>query len=548
MSAHPLLLVARQELVLAIALALDPDLRRRLRGSSRWPWPRRATFSPEGTASRTSRGPRRPWCSWCCCSCRSTSLLIGVSSLAPERGAAELLFSQPISRRTILLGKLLGLFEALVAAQALGFGAAGVVIFSQSGEEGLSGFLILCAASAVLTAIFLAVAAFLAATAIGRRRTRALALALVVWFVAVVLFDVAALGLASLLASGPASRVLIVSVLVNPVDAVRTAALLGIEGAALPSDPPPSPSCASPRDRWAQQRSWRSRCASGSRAQRSPPSSDCRRSMSDATSRVHSGAELNLKSVALPVEHGGWGMLGEPLLLGLLVAPSWAGLGVGLASIGAFLAHHPVRIALADWRRGSAYPRTAAAWRFALLYGATAAAGLVLAGWGEPGWWLPLAASAPLALTQLAYDARNRGRQLVPELLGGVALSSVVAAEMRAGGLRWGLCLAAWLLLAAKAVGAVLYVRTRLRHDRGLAPSRSAPMGAHAGGLLLAVVLAGAGYAPWLTAPAFILLLARAAHGLSPRHVRVRPQVVGVLEMAYGLTFVLILALGYSLQ
>jgi hypothetical protein len=47
--------------------------------------------------------------------------------------------------------------------------------------------------------------------------------------------------------------------------------------------------------------------------------------MSDATSRAHRGAKLNLKSVALPVEHGGWGMLGEPLLLALLVAPSWAG-------------------------------------------------------------------------------------------------------------------------------------------------------------------------------------------------------------------------------
>jgi Cu-processing system permease protein len=161
-----------------------------------------------------------------------TSLLIGVLSLAPERGAAELLFSQPLARRTVLLGKLLGLFQALVGAQALGFGAAGVVIFSQSGNEGLGGFLLLAAASGTLTAIFLGVAALLAANAIGRRRTRALALALVAWFVAVVLFDVAALGLASLLPSGPASRVLIVGVLLNPVDAVRTAALLGIEGTA----------------------------------------------------------------------------------------------------------------------------------------------------------------------------------------------------------------------------------------------------------------------------------------------------------------------------
>jgi len=160
-----------------------------------------------------------------------TALLIGVLSLAPDRGAAELLFSQPISRRAILLGKLLGLLEALLAAQALGFGAAGLVIFSQSGSDGLAGFLLLLAASAVLTAVSLGVAALLSATAIGRRRTRALALALVTWFAAVVLFDVAALGLASLLPSGPASRVLILAVLLNPVDAVRTAALLSIEGA-----------------------------------------------------------------------------------------------------------------------------------------------------------------------------------------------------------------------------------------------------------------------------------------------------------------------------
>jgi ABC-type transport system involved in multi-copper enzyme maturation permease subunit len=161
-----------------------------------------------------------------------TSLLIGVLSLAPDRGAAELLFSQPVSRRTILLGKLLGLFQALVAAQALGFGAAGLVIFAQSGEEGLPGFVLVFLGSVVLTAVFLGLAAVLSAAAVGRRRTRALALALVIWFVAVGLFDVAALGLASLLPSGPASRVLIVAVLVNPVDAVRTATLLGVEGAA----------------------------------------------------------------------------------------------------------------------------------------------------------------------------------------------------------------------------------------------------------------------------------------------------------------------------
>lgn len=159
-----------------------------------------------------------------------TALVIGVLALAPERGAAELVFSQPVSRGTILFGKLLGLFQALGAAQAVGFGAAGLVVHAQAGPEGLPGFLLLVAASLVITAVFLGLAALLSAGAVGRRRTRALALALVVWFVAVVFLDLLALGLASLLPSGTASRVLMVSVIVNPLSAARTAALLAIEG------------------------------------------------------------------------------------------------------------------------------------------------------------------------------------------------------------------------------------------------------------------------------------------------------------------------------
>jgi Cu-processing system permease protein len=158
------------------------------------------------------------------------ALVGGVLAMTPDRGAAELLYAQPIARRSVLFGKMLGLFAALAAAQAVGFGAAGLVIFSQSGSYGIGGFLLLVLGSAVLTAIFLGVAALLAAGGAGRSRARALALALVVWFGAVVLFDVAALGAASLLPSGLASRLLIVSVLLNPVDAVRAGALLGAEG------------------------------------------------------------------------------------------------------------------------------------------------------------------------------------------------------------------------------------------------------------------------------------------------------------------------------
>jgi YwiC-like protein len=241
-------------------------------------------------------------------------------------------------------------------------------------------------------------------------------------------------------------------------------------------------------------------------------------------------------------------MLGEPLLLGLVVAPSWAGLGVAIAAIGAFLTRHPAKLALADRLRKASYPRTAVAERFILFYGAVTLAGVGLAlDRGAAGWWVPLALAAPLALIQLAYDARHQGRGLAPELLGGAALGSVAAAEMLAAGFAPAPAITTWVLVAAKAVSTVLYVRARLRYDRGLNPDRTSAVVANASALALSTVLAAGGRAPWLAVGAFALLLARAVYGLSPLHRRVRPQAVGVQEMAYGFSFVLIVALAYAI-
>lgn len=159
-----------------------------------------------------------------------TALVIGILALSSDRGATEILFSQPVSRRTILFGRLLGLFAALAAAQAIGLGGAGLVIFWRAGSSGLSAYGILFAGALAATAIFLGIAAFLASGGGAVRRSRALAIALIVWFGTVILFDVVVLAAATLLRSGPASRLLVTAVLVNPADAVRTATLLGIHG------------------------------------------------------------------------------------------------------------------------------------------------------------------------------------------------------------------------------------------------------------------------------------------------------------------------------
>jgi Cu-processing system permease protein len=158
------------------------------------------------------------------------SLMLGVLSLSLERGAAEVVFALPVSRWTILLGRLLGLFAALALAQSFGFGLAGLLVYAQAGPEGVGGFLIVLGASLVATAVFLALAALLSADAFGRRRTKALALALVTWLACEVFVDLAALGLATFLPSGAASRVLILASLVNPIGALRTGSLLLVEG------------------------------------------------------------------------------------------------------------------------------------------------------------------------------------------------------------------------------------------------------------------------------------------------------------------------------
>ncbi|MBP9944915.1 MAG: ABC transporter permease subunit [Vicinamibacteria bacterium] len=158
------------------------------------------------------------------------SLILGVLSLSLERGAAEVVFALPVSRGTILAGRLLGLFLALALAQSFGFGLAGLLVYTQSGPEGVTDFLIVLGASLLATAIFLALAALLSADAFGRRRTRALALALVVWLACEVFIDLAALGFATFLSSGAASRVVILASLINPIGALRTGALLLVEG------------------------------------------------------------------------------------------------------------------------------------------------------------------------------------------------------------------------------------------------------------------------------------------------------------------------------
>lgn len=258
-------------------------------------------------------------------------------------------------------------------------------------------------------------------------------------------------------------------------------------------------------------------------------------------------SRATVRSVAMPVEHGGWAFLFQPIALGLLLAPSWAGLALAFAALFVFLTHQPLKIALGDWRRGKVYPRTHLAWRFAAGYGLAAlmAAALSALG-GRPFFWLPLAAGAPFALLQLAMDARKQSREAVAEIAGALALGALAPALAVLGG--WDVTRAwpLWPLLACQAVPAILYARARLRLERGQSIAPQGVWLAHGIGLVVAGILAWAGTGTWLAVVGMVIMLTRATHGLSSWRRPARASQVGVQEVAFSVIYVLLTAMGVA--
>src|SRR3954464_10005908 len=98
--------------------------------------------------------------------------------------------------------------------------------------------------------------------------------------------------------------------------------------------------------------------------------------MHDLTIPVPTKSRVPVKSIILPVEHGAWGFLFEPLLAGLLLAPSLSSLSLTLFVVGAFLARQPLKFVIGDLRKKKRLPRTEVALRFTAIFGGISLLGL----------------------------------------------------------------------------------------------------------------------------------------------------------------------------
>lgn len=256
-----------------------------------------------------------------------------------------------------------------------------------------------------------------------------------------------------------------------------------------------------------------------------------------------------LRPIALPTEHGGWSMILEPIFLGWWVAFSGVGLLLGIAAFSAFLVRHPFQLAIRDRKRNKRYPRTIWAERFVTLYGSIAAITFILALiLTNNAFWQPLIFAIPLACIQISYDIQNRSRDVIAEIIGAIAVGSIVAMIALADGWKTDAAFALWAIFIARIVGTILYVRARLRLERGEAISVFPAHTTHVLGLMVVIFLAISDSAPWLAISALLLLLVRSIYGLSEyRQPAPRAAIIGIQEVIFGIITVILVGLGYTL-
>lgn len=249
------------------------------------------------------------------------------------------------------------------------------------------------------------------------------------------------------------------------------------------------------------------------------------------------------RAVAIPDEHGGWALTAEPALLGLLVAPSWAGVTLAVAAFLAFLVRTPLKLVLVDrWRRRS-LPRTRlatciAAAELAVLF-LLALTAATLAGWE---WLVPVAVALPLVGVELWFDMRSRSRRLVPELCGAVGIATVAASVALAGGASARLAAGLWLVLAARAVASIPFVRVqidRLRHGSG--PVVSSDRAQIVGAVVAVSAVVAAPEVVYGAASVAALLLAQV---IWVRRPPVPAKVLGLRQLVLGLAVVAVTGVG----
>jgi len=255
------------------------------------------------------------------------------------------------------------------------------------------------------------------------------------------------------------------------------------------------------------------------------------------------GSRPAWRAVAVPSEHGGWSLAAEPALLGIIVAPSWAGAALAMAAIVAFLVRTPLKVVLVDRRRHRWLERSRLAARCAAVELVLLLLLAIFAASRAGGIWLaPAAVAMPLVGVELWFDLRSRSRRLAPELCGAVGIAAVAASIALAGGADARLAIGLWIVLAARSIAVIPFVRVqidRLRHG-----SASVALSDRAQILGAAAAIAAVVIEPATTLGAVAVAAVVVADVVGVRRPPRPVKVLGITQLVVGLVVVAATAAG----
>ena len=244
-----------------------------------------------------------------------------------------------------------------------------------------------------------------------------------------------------------------------------------------------------------------------------------------------------------PREHGGWSMALEPVVLGLLVAPSWSGAALAGAILAVFLARRPLQIVTAATRPAGNAANPLARGALLCLAGAALLLVVVAARLAGPQSLWPLGLALPPAALFLWLDAQGEARATAAEIAGTVAFALLPAAFVSLQFGRPAIALALSVVLISHSLPAVLAIRAFLRRRKGQPVGITMPLLAALFAVGATAVLSDRQLAPWC-APGFaVVFLLRTLWFFGPRPPTLRATRLGILEATLGGTYVIAVGL-----
>jgi hypothetical protein len=199
----------------------------------------------------------------------------------------------------------------------------------------------------------------------------------------------------------------------------------------------------------------------------------------------------------------------------------------------AFVARTPLKVALVDRHRGRSLPRTALARRVAaielIVLIALVGAAVLLA---DAPFWVPAAVAAPLVMVELWFDVRSQSRRLVPELAGAIGVCAVVSMIVLADDGDARLSAALWVVLVARIVSSIPYVRSQIARLHGRTAAPATELAADGAAITAAAVAVALDRR--VVAGAVAVVLVVVVQRLMARGPVPRAAVLGIRQMALG--------------